>query len=825
MSVVSNTKLNVINSNNMDEINEVIVKVQEEQLERFKKLYAVKYDDFLKVFWNKEEENDKPEWYNNPKTYFNRLRNFIIKIFKSDNKIILEKYKKSEGSEHGRLYVNGFGFQSLKKNIRNYLFSNLDFYDYDMENAHFNIFKYLIKNIPIETPILNKYINKRNECLKEWNVSKQLVLSMLNKDEWNGKGILKDFHKELLPLKIIINSSHSNICNKTDNEKNPISSVMNKILCYYENDFLQRQMKKQDNIHSLYFDGYIGNTKINVDELNETTKDENIKWSVKPFDNEININDFYDKDLYDEIDDLNFYAFDKKEMRDLVNKCSYTYNEFINKNDIDKLEGNEKQKEKEKLKLIKNTSNENIKNLMNYMNKYLLAIKGGKVSYIFEKLDKYGRCESHTEYKDLSAFKENWIEYDIKNKALFKNEKNPVELWLKFEKRRTYDEIKFRPNEYFEYKEGSYNVYNMWNGWVYKYDENFNVDEDKIKRILIHLKEVICNNNIEMYEYVLNLWKLILLGKKTGIGLGLTSLQGCGKNTVTEYFGEMILGDRYYSYIQNMDDLLNGFTGLRCFKCLIIADELDTWAGNRKDSNKLKSILTQSKTKLERKYKEALNVEDYANYVFLSNFKNFLNVEGKNDRRYLIQQCSSKYMGNINYFNELYKDMGRDPLNGRLSKKNKKRAYEIGRHFFHFLLNRDLTNFDKTKIPQTKILKDMKNESTPTIVSFVYKLMLHIEKKNIKKFYTSHLYDLYKEFVNDVEGDLKYQVISSFSKRLKRTFFIFKKYIVHKRDGSTFTGYKMNDIKDLIKEIRLTYNFSDDIEGYDFDDNDDGDVM
>ena len=273
-----------------------------------------------------------------------------------------------------------------------------------------------------------------------------------------------------------------------------------------------------------------------------------------------------------------------------------------------------------------------------------------------------------------------------------------------------------------------------------------------------------------------------------------------------------------------MEDLLNKFSELRSYKCLIICDELDTWAGNRKDSNKLKSILTQSKTKLEKKYKEALNVEDYANYVFLSNFKNFLNVEGKNDRRYLIQQCSSKYMGNINYFNELYKDMGRDPLNGSLSKKNKKRAYEIGRHFFHFLLNRDLTNFDKTKIPQTKILKDMKNESTPTIVSFVYKLMLHIEKKNIKKFYTSHIYDLYKEFVNDIEGDFKYQVINTFSKRLKKTFSIFKKYISHKRDGSTFTGYKMNDIKDLIKEIRLTYDFSDDIEGYDFDDND-GDVV
>jgi hypothetical protein len=296
---------------------------------------------------------------------------------------------------------------------------------------------------------------------------------------------------------------------------------------------------------------------------------------------------------------------------------------------------------------------------------------------------------------------------------------------------------------------------------------------------------------------------------------------------VTEYFGEMILGSRYYSYIQNMEDLFNSFSGLRCFKCLIICDELDTWAGNRKDSNKLKSMLTQSKTKLEKKYKESIIVDDYANYVFLSNFKNFLNVEGKNDRRYLIQECGDKYKGNNEYFKELYRDMGRDPLNGRISKEDKKKAFIIGQHFFHFLMQRDLNNFVITKIPQTKILKEMKTNSTPTIVSFVYKLMQHIEKKGVKKLYTANLFDLYKEFVNDVEGDFKYMVINTFSKRLKKTFDIFKKYIVHKRDGSTFTGYKMNDVKNLIKHIRLRYDFDDAIEGYSFDkdeDNDESDI-
>lgn len=816
-----------ISNNKMAELDKVEIKITTEQMERMKKLYSVNYDDFLKHFW--ADKDTDGEGYNNPKTYFNRLRDFLVKIFKIDTDIITETYKKSINSKTGRLYVDGFGFQSLKKNIRNYIFKDLNFYDYDMINAHFNILKYLCKDIDIETPYLNKYINNRSKYLKKWGVEKQDVLRMLNKDKWTDGGELKNFHNELKPIKYIINSNYDNICNKTENNKNPISSITNKILCHFENKFLQKQMQTQKNVHSIYFDGYIGTSKVEIEKMNKITEEEGIKWSVKPFESNINIDDFYDKKIYDDIDNLNHYAFSKKEMKSLVYKCSYNHNEFINKSRIEKLTGSDKKKEKEALKLIKETSKENLKILMKYMNKYLLAILGTKVSYIFEKLDKYGRCESHTEYKDLSALKENWVKYTIDNKALFKNEKNVAEIWVNDKNRRTYDEITFKPNEYFEYDEDGYNVYNMWQGWVYNYDKNFVVDESKISKILIHLKEVICNENDEMYEYILNLWKLILLGKKTGIGLGLTSLQGCGKNTVAEYFGEMILGFRYYSYVQNMEDLFNNFTGLRAFKSLIICDELDTWSGNRKDSNRLKSMLTQGKTKLEKKYKDAINVDDYSNFVFLSNFKNFLNVEGKNDRRYLIQECSSKYMGDVKYFNELYRDMGRDPLNGVLSKEDKKRADIIGRHFFHFLMHRDLSNFDKTKIPQTNILKEMKTDSTPTIVSFVYKLMTHIEKKQIKKLYTANLFGLYKEFVNDVEGTFKYQVINTFSKRIKKTFSIFKKYIVHKRDGSTFTGFKMDEVKDLIKEIRLRYSFDDAIEGYTFEkeqnDDNNGDDM
>ena len=42
--------------------------------------------------------------------------------------------------------------------------------------------------------------------------------------------------------------------------------------------------------------------------------------------------------------------------------------------------------------------------------------------------------------------------------------------------------------------------------------------------------------------------------------------------------------------------------------------------------------------------------------------------------------------------------------------------------FFHYLMNRDLTGFDTRDIPQTEILKDMKQDCSPVIVSFVWKV-------------------------------------------------------------------------------------------------------
>jgi hypothetical protein len=815
------------------------VNITPQQEQRLRQLYAIPYDNFYKYIWsvknNRRGETDDQQ-YNNPKTFYKRLKDWLISIFKVDSRIIKEKYKYCKKGKTGRLFIEGFGFQSLSREVRNFIFEGLDFYDYDMKSAHFNIIKYLIKDMNLNTPMLDEYVNNRQKCLDDWQVSKYDVLNMLNSDEWHS-GVLGQFYNELKPVKMIINANHRDICNKTDNNNNPISSITNKILCHFENTILQKQMKAQQNVHSMYFDGYIGTTKKDIAELNKITEDEGIEWDIKPFNKPIfNIDEIYDKTVFDDIDNINHFKFSREKLCNLIKKCNSNYieAEYPNKyEELKQIHETDKETKKEYRKFMITISNQRIDQLLQYFNEYYCVIKGSNMWYVREEKDKYNRMKSYTRYSSKRDFTENHIQYEIHNEYKFgKAPMDIVSIWLKWQGRRSYDKIVFKPCKYFEYDIHGENVYNMWTGWVYQYDEHYTIDHSLIENILYHLKVVVCKGNEHMYEYVLNLWKLILLGKKTGIGLGIYGVQGSGKSTIIEWFGIQIIGEKYYAYVQSLDDLTCRFSSLRCMKSFIVVDEIDTWSGDRKTANKLKSILTQTKTKLEIKNKEAVNIDDYANFTFISNYKNFLCIEGRNDRRYCIQEADSCKVGDKTYFNKLNIDLGNEPLNRRLTKEEKIHSGKVAKTFFHFLMKRDLTGFDTRNIPQTELLKHTKIACTPPLVNFIWKFIQEIIKTDTLTITLSKLYIEYTEFCKKTDAEKRYTTPSTFSRRLHREFNLFKKYIAHTSKGSVFKGYTLKECEDLIKKLEMKYMFEDKIKNYelnlypptiDMDDDDDED--
>ena len=147
-----------------------------------------------------------------------------------------------------------------------------------------------------------------------------------------------------------------------------------------------------------------------------------------------------------------------------------------------------------------------------------------------------------------------------------------AEIWLKSFNRRVYDRIVSAPGRtHYPYRPFESNTYNMWQGWRYKYNKDFVVDKELIDVIVKHLKEIICDGNDDLCNYILKYFKLILLGHQLGVCLVVVGAQGTGKSLKFEYFGRRILGSDYFHLFQTLEQITSRFSSCRCYKSCLVA--------------------------------------------------------------------------------------------------------------------------------------------------------------------------------------------------------------------------------------------------------------
>lgn len=246
---------------------------------------------------------------------------------------------------------------------------------------------------------------------------------------------------------------------------------------------------------------------------------------------------------------------------------------------------------------------------------------------------------------------------------------------------------------------------NMFLGFNHIYDKGFNTDDKKLKYVFKHLHEVICDNNKDTFEYLVN-WMAHILQFPTfrmGVAIVCKSIQGVGKNIFFEnFFGSMVIGKTHGICISDTDQIVGKFNAILEKMLFTVVNELKADGDIIKMSNLLKSLITDTTQKIEKKGIDAIHISNYNNFVFLSNNHNVVNVE-MYDRRYLCLAASSKYANNQEYFDTLSKNM----LNE-----------EISETFFHYLMNRDLKSFNFRDIPLTQYKKELIYNSIPAIMKW-----------------------------------------------------------------------------------------------------------
>ncbi|KAH7831198.1 putative Poxvirus D5 protein [Monocercomonoides exilis] len=158
-----------------------------------------------------------------------------------------------------------------------------------------------------------------------------------------------------------------------------------------------------------------------------------------------------------------------------------------------------------------------------------------------------------------------------------------------------------------------------------------------IKPFLDFTREVIVNDNDELYQYILCWISSIIQnpGEKTKTSLVLKGLQGIGKNVWTNELAELLAGYSCPNVIE-IAELTGQFNSIVEVKMLIVLNELKNVGDDRTANfDALKKIITDSTIRINEKNQPRRTAENVANFIFVTNYTYPVKIE-IGDRRYVV---------------------------------------------------------------------------------------------------------------------------------------------------------------------------------------------
>lgn len=178
--------------------------------------------------------------------------------------------------------------------------------------------------------------------------------------------------------------------------------------------------------------------------------------------------------------------------------------------------------------------------------------------------------------------------------------------------------------------------------------------DERLSKILFHLKAVIARGNDELYDYLLE-WMASLTQKpwvKIPVVPVICGIQGAGKSMFWENFCKLfgvhglvtpdpsLITDKYYG-----SDLAK--------KVLVVVSETN-FASNTKEASAMKNQITSTTRRAEKKYQDIKIQKDFVNMIFTSNLKSqAFPVEKSSNRRWLLIEADGALANQKQYFDEL----------------------------------------------------------------------------------------------------------------------------------------------------------------------------
>lgn len=340
-----------------------------------------------------------------------------------------------------------------------------------------------------------------------------------------------------------------------------------------------------------------------------------------------------------------------------------------------------------------------------FNSKYAVVFYGGKTSVLKE----FRHPETKKilrEFMRFQDFQNLFCHKQIKvgekqNEARTPIKKTYGEAWLENHNRRQYtDGIVFDPSTYVNGIERPTPIYgdklNFWQG--------YSVEPKKGGTWTLldkHIKDVICQCNVECVEYLYN-WiaRCLQYPNLNGqVALVLKGEKGAGKGVLGNFL--VSLFDTHGLQINNSKHLTSNFNAHMADCCLLFADEV-FFAGDKSHENILKGLVTEPTLFIERKGIDGETTPNRLKIIMSSN-NDWVIPASSDERRYFVLEVSSQYLKQKSYF---------DPLRAELENPKTKAA------FLWDMLHRDISNFDVHNVPETDALKHQRAQSLDSFGKF-----------------------------------------------------------------------------------------------------------
>jgi hypothetical protein len=259
--------------------------------------------------------------------------------------------------------------------------------------------------------------------------------------------------------------------------------------------------------------------------------------------------------------------------------------------------------------------------------------------------------------------------------------RNVIEQFFIGSTTRCYDGVEFNP------RGSSGNRLNLWIG------PTVQAKAGEWRLIQSFLLEVICDGDHECYCYLIRFIAHALQRpeEKPGILIILIGGQGTGKGTLGRIL--RLIWSATYLQVHNIDAVTGNFNASLERAFIVFMDEA-LFAGDRKASDSLKSLVTEPVIHINEKHQPARQTHSYHRFFAATNADHFKNTE-RDDRRDVALRLSEARKGDHEYWQALNFEIEQGGVAAMV----------------HELRTMDLTGFNVRQKPETKELLAQKLQS------------------------------------------------------------------------------------------------------------------